>query len=489
MDTSVTSPISINVSPDRLSATVQTVGSPAGTPSIEDVTAALQAAGIAASDDVQANAKALVDTLAKGDPLPEEGFLLARGRASADGRDGTVAWVEALDPETPLVDDGEDGAIDYYSVSAIRTVEEGGLIGKIQPPTAGVDGVDVCGTPLVAKGRPQPVTLGAGVELGNDGVSVLATTAGRVLFDNLKLSVTDVVEIAGNVDFESGSLDVETDVLVRGGVQDLFQVKTTGSLTVGEAIEAAEVEAGGDVVVRGGILNRGRGKVRAGGSIAAKFCDEADLHAEGDIRVSREVMNSHIHTEDNLIMPGGSIIGGVVFSRHGIEAGILGSEAAVPTTIAVGLHPDEIRLIEDTAKQKDQRLAAIEKIRQAVGPLMAQLKRLTNEQREKATELMYQADSAEAELKAADAHVEALHQKGFGDTMPSVLVSSRIHQRVSVSVGDRVVTFHEEFRGPIRIEQRKIKNYAAIVAVNQLTGSIRELPARKLEVEPAEAAP
>lgn len=65
-----------------------------------------------------------------------------------------------------------------------------------------------------------------------------------------------------------------------------------------------------------------------------------------------------------------------------------------------------------------------------------------------------------------------------------VLVNSTIHQRVSIRVGDRVVTFHKGMKGPVKIERRKIKNYTAIVSVNQLTGSVTELNAQRVALDP-----
>ena len=488
MSTETKSPFKVRTSKDRLNATVEVSRDvELSEVSADDVVAALEAAKVAVDERVTSRVTEFVEALRNPEGPPKGEFQIAAGHAATEGEDGTFTWEDSLNPQA--ADENDDEAFDYYNVSAITTVEDGTLIGWIAPPKPGSDGVDVHGSALRPKRRVREVTLKKGVKLGDDGTSVIAAVTGRVVFQKLELFINEVVEVAGDVDFETGNLDLSTDAVVRGSIRDLFCVKTAKCLTVVGAIEAAEVHAAGNVTVRGGILNRAKGKVTAGGDIVAKFCDEARLHAQGDIRVAREIMNSRVHADGRLLLPQGTIIGGEAFGRCAVEAGTLGSEAGVPTSVGVGLYPDEIRKIEEAGKENEKRRASVEKIRQAVGPLMAQLKRLTNEQREKATELMYQADSIEAEIKKSEEETAALLASDSEENKPYVLVSSRIHQRASVSISDRVVTFQEELKGPIKIERRKIDNYTAIAAVNQLTGSVRELPARKLEFQPDNTDP
>ncbi len=488
MSTQTESPFLVQVAKDHLSATIAArEDAQLAKVAPGEISAALKAAKVAVDDAVTRRITEYLEILQNPESDSREEFVIAEGRATTEGTDAKFTWDDSFDKQAAAW--SEDEGVDYYNISSITTVEEGAHLGWITPVKPGAAGVDVHGNSLTPKHRPQEITLKQGVKLGDDGKSVIATTAGRVVFENNELRISEVVEIGGDVDFETGNLDLATDAVVRGTVRDLFCVKTKKSLTVWGTIEAAEVEAVGNVTVRGGILNRAKGKVIAGGEIAAKFCDEADLHAKGDILIGKEVMNSHVHTEGKLLVARGSIIGGEVFARHGVEAATLGSEAGVPTTIAVGTHPDEFRQIEETGKENEKRRAAMEKIRQAVGPLMAQLKRLTGAQREQATELMYQADSIEAEIKKSEEEVAAILASTSDEDKPYVLVNSMIHQRVSVSIGDRVYTFQEESKGPVKIERRKIKNYTALVLVNQLTGSVRELPARKLELALEKSTP
>lgn len=480
MSTQTTSPFLVQVAKDRMSATIMVGGNvELGEVTPNEVVTALEAAKVVVDDTVTQRVTEYVEALRDPEQDHHEGFVIAKGRPCTEGADGTFTWEDSFNKQAAAW--SEDGPINYYDVSSITTVEQGALIGWITPTKTGSSGQDVHGAELRPKQQPREITLKQGIKLGEDGKSVTATIAGRVVFQNFELYVNEVVIISGNVDFETGNLDISIDVMIRGTVRDLFHVKSKKNIAVEGSIEAAEIDADGDVTVRGGILNRHKGKVVVGGEITAKFCDEANLRAQGDIRVVKQVMNSQIHTEGKLLVHQGAVIGGESFARGGVEVATLGSDADVPTSIAVGVHPDELRKIEGWDKENEKRRASVEKIRRAVVPLMAQLKRLTGAQREKATELMYQADEIEAEIKKTEEEATAILAGESDENQPYVLVSSRIHQRVSVSIGDRVVTFHEEFKDPVKIERRKIRNHTVVVAVNQLTGSVHELPARKIE--------
>jgi len=474
MSTQTQSPFTVLISKDGLCATIQAAkGAELSDVTPADILAALEAAKVVVDDQVTRPVQEYVEALRSPDGPPEGEFQIAAGRPPTEAKDGMFTWADALQEQA--TEWCNDAPVDFYNTSSIVTVEAGTVIGRIGPPTPGTNGVDVRGNLLSPSRQPREVTLKNGVELGEDGVSVIATVAGKVVYKDQELLICEVVEVAGNVDFETGNLDVTTDVVVRRTVQDLFSVKTTKNLTVWGVIEAATIEVDGDVTVRDGIVSREKGQVVAGGEIRAKYCDLANLRAGGDICVAREVVNSHVHTEGKLVVPRGAVLGGRVYARRGVEIDTLGSDAGVSTEIAIGLHFEEIRRIREAPEENGKRRAAVDKIRQTVGPLMTHVKRLSNEQREKATELMYQADSLEMEIKESEAEIAALRASDSDQSQPCVLVSARIYRGVSISISGRAVTFHEELKGPVKIQRREIKNQTVIVAVNQITASVTEL--------------
>jgi hypothetical protein len=473
-------PFRVGISQDGMSATIRLLCRPdAVDDPATEARAALDGAGIAVNAQVKTRLAAFLQAIADNDPAVLCDFPIAAGQPPTEGVDGEFLWAEGLKHWT--ADWSSDAPVDFYELSSIVTVEADAVIGTVVPPIPGEAGIDVHGRPIAA--RPvQPVTIEDGVRLADDGMSALATIAGRVTCERLELRVLEIVEVPGNVDFSTGNLNLTTDCAVGGTVRDLFKVKSSKNVTIGGAVEAATVEVTGDLTVRGGILNRGRGRVACGGQVVARFCDEADLHAAGEVRLAKAAIHSRVHTDDRLIVSHGTIIGGNVYARKGVEAHTLGSEANVKTEVWVGLHADDLRWIAGRIAENERRQAKLDRVRGSLAPLMAELRRLTTEQRDQVTELMHQAESLAASIAATEAEIAALQEKSL-DARPGVLVTSRIFEGVTIVVDGHAVPFAREFRGPTRIERRKLEAHTAVVAFNQQTGAITELPARPVELQ------
>lgn len=440
-----------------------------------EVVAALEAAKVAADDAVVARIdefiKQIHEQSDQDNKRPGE-FLIAEGRPPVEGEHGTFEWDESL---TASEADDQEAQIDHRTVNTIRTVEKDAVIGKIVPPVPGTPGVDVHANTLSPRKRLETVTPQANVRLADDGQTVIATAAGYIVLDGTKLSIREVLEINGDVDFESGHVDATIDVNIRGTIQDLFEVKSKKSITVGGAVQAATLWAGEDILVRGGILSRDKGSVTAEGRIAAKFCDEATVHARGDLHVTKEAINSHLYTRGMLKAVRAAIIGGEVYARNGVEVHTLGSDACVATRVHLGTPLAVYKQAQKTEAGFKKQEESVQKIRDTVQPLIANLRRLTAAQKEKATELLYQAGGIEADIKAKRQELEAMFAAHRPAEPPGVTVHGRICQNVVIAINNRETHFHKEFKGPLRIEQRQIKNVTEFVVVNQLTGSITTL--------------
>ena len=117
---------------------------------------------------------------------------------------------------------------------------------------------------------------------------------------------------------------------------------------------------------------------------------------------------------------------------------------------------------------------------------MADLKRLSPAQKEKATELMFEADALDADIAETEKKRATILQDARAHGIPSVLASKVVHEGVTVRIGRRIVTFDKTMRGPAKIEKRKIEEVTEFVAINQLTGSITVLPSSYVDGQPRE---
>lgn len=473
----------VEVAPDHLSAHVRLVGvKDSGPPSIEEIVQALTEAKVAMDDNVTSRVQELVQQVADGGDVPER-FAVAEGRPAGDGQDGDFVWADAL--QQVGRDWQADEPVNYYKMSTIITVGENEALGTLVPATPGAEGVDVHGQRIKPKRQPAEITLGDNVTRSPDDPNVvLSKVPGRVVFKDGKLAIVESLQISTDVDFETGSVEAAVDVQVGGTIREQFEVKTRRSVVVGGAVEGGVVDARKDVTVRGGILGRRVGRVVAGGEITARFCENANLAAQGNISVCKAVVGSRIHTDGMFLAAHAAVIGGRVYARQGADVGALGSEAGVPTRIMVGVHPDVFARNRAIHQEIDTKKAAVEKIRQTIQPLEAQMKRLTPQQRERVTELLFAATELEQEIENLKHSRDKALESGQAEHPAAVLVAKSIHERVTISVDRRQTTFDRTVKGPVRIEARKIGQATELACVNQLTGSLTVLPSSQvLEVE------
>jgi len=64
------------------------------------------------------------------------------------------------------------------------------------------------------------------------------------------------------VDFVTGNIFFNGNVVVCGTVLDGFEIKADGDIIVSKIVESATLTAGRDVIVKGGVLGRGKGLSR-----------------------------------------------------------------------------------------------------------------------------------------------------------------------------------------------------------------------------------
>jgi uncharacterized protein len=262
--------------------------------------------------------------------------LIATGRLPKHGQDALVqVLVETLSGQRP-------------GTEAISVVQEKQVIARRLLPTPGVPGVDVCGAGVAARdGKDQRLRAGDNVlveRLGNVEI-FRAGVRGLAFLEGEQLSVAKVLTVNGSVGFETGDLDFDGLVRIEGSVTRGFSVKASGSIAVGGTVESGGlVQARGDINVDGGIVG-GKTRVVSGGTVCARFVEEATVMATGDIQLGNYasrallVAGGWVRIARSDASHGGSIVGGEAWARSGVDVYLAGSPGGVPTVLAAGLVP------------------------------------------------------------------------------------------------------------------------------------------------------
>lgn len=269
-------------------------------------------------------------------------FLVARGEQPINGTDGNVIDLFPRSVQVKAAMD-EFGKIDYTSLNLVQNVQEGELICRIVPPTVGMPGISVFNQEIAAKdGKPVAAPAGRNTKLTEDGSALVATRMGHVEFSGRGFQVNPVLDIAGNVDYSTGSINFLGDVHIHGDVCSGFDVRATGSIVVDGVVEASSLEAGGNLTLVKGVQGNDQAVIRSHRGIFAKFLENSRVYAKENLMADC-ILNCEAFSDGEVAACSGRgvIIGGNIRAAHGINARILGSRTECPTYVSVGGLPCE----------------------------------------------------------------------------------------------------------------------------------------------------
>ena len=330
---------SVVVADDAMQAWIDLIPAHGGQPlDIDRIILALGAAGVTFGID-EAAVAALCARSASG---ATERVPVASGRKPEDGRDTRFEMlVDDARDRAPRVD--ENGLIDFRDLGAIPVVAADQPLMRRIPPTTGIDGCDVRGHAVQAQpGRNEPFAehLAGAYVSPDDANLLLAVYAGQPVRVRNGVNVEQVLRLR-NVNMASGNIDFDGTVSIDGEILPGMKVHATRDIIVDDVIDGAEVEAGGDVRVGGGII--AKAVVRAGGSIAARFVENASLSAGTNIAIDDTALQSELQANNQIAVgaknPRGRLAGGSARATMLIVTPLLGLASGGVTRLLLGVNP------------------------------------------------------------------------------------------------------------------------------------------------------
>ncbi len=319
------------VTPGGMQALVKLAQDGSGTPCPpEKVVELVQTSLLILTDEEQVGLPDLAASLVKN--RPAGGIVVCRAKAPQSPWDG-VKWL------IPVGDDGKPGGHGRVRANPQDVIQIINVVAD-QPlcelsPTEG--GLDVFGLPI-SPGKP-PVTPGNNVRaVPGDPSRLVAVCAGGVRFGEPTLSVDQVIEVKGDLDYKVGNIDFIGPVVIHGNVCDGFQIKSAEDILIEGTVGNSIINGLGDVTIKGGVAGLHRGRIICGKTLKAHYLHQVSATAGGDILVMVECHDSQIITGGSMSVTRGGIIGGSVQAAGSVHAGFIGSEMCVPTKIAAGYH-------------------------------------------------------------------------------------------------------------------------------------------------------
>ena len=451
--------------------------------------------GVTAEVELEALSMALKSAVKSKEP--QTSVILARGLPPHKGCQSRLS----LCRESEELSSAQEPAacIDFHERRLFQTVQPGDLVARILGGAPGTPGRDIFGQPVpghvdppvqvrlgtnvaaVRNNRPvklsdqaphsddaltgqgdqdaqavhdeqrsRPATQGDIVS--EPGTEVYATASGVVAWDGTTISVAELLEIKGDVDYSTGNIELDKgSVSIQGTVQSGFAVQAPGDILVGGTIEDARVTAGGDCLVKGGIVHDASGLVRAGGNVQASFAENATIETDGDVSIDNDMTNCRVTAQGMIRVSAGkgTLQGGTITSNHGVEVSTIGSEHGIKTLIILG---SGIRPDPGLSRERERVRAQIGKIEAALGTEEAHviLSRLPEPRRAKVARLITHKTSLDKRLKELDQQIRTQKERDLEAALSSrVTVLKTAFPGTEVRIGGRALSLTDPLQGGV----------------------------------------
>jgi hypothetical protein len=282
-----------------------------------------------------------------------EHLVLARGSRPVEEIPAHIVLKTRLVRKKTPAEAEEEGKTDYKKFRAYTIVRKGEVIGKEEPLQVGRPGRSVFGKEL-SYGKKTIPQLIPGLNVRADKGLIYSGKDGHFILQGQVFSVEETLEIKGDVDYSVGHVEYPGDVIIHGEIRDGFRVAAAGSVTCISTVDASEIMCKKDFHAKLGVIGRGKGIVRAGGKVEAKFFENCTVEALGPVTVSGGFFHCLVFTQGTLDLgEKGRFVGGTARCKGGFRCGGLGNEAGTPTEVFGGLDFVMERRY-DYAKEKHQ---------------------------------------------------------------------------------------------------------------------------------------
>jgi uncharacterized protein (DUF342 family) len=387
-------------------------------------------------------------------PIYKKNTQVAVGSHPVNGRDSYVRYNFETEQNKVRIRAGVDGRVDFKDLNIIQNVVKGQHLARKVPSEKGIAGKTVTGKTLPAKnGKDTPLLLGNNVLVADDGVTVIANINGQVVMTAGKISVEPVYVVQGNVDIKTGNIMFLGNVIVKGSVEDGFSIKAAGNIEVNGTVERADLDAEGDIIVHQGITGKSAGMIKAGGSLWARFIENAVVEAGNMVVVSDGIINSQVDADKQIICRGkrAHIVGGRLRATEVIAAKSLGSPTSGTETICeVGFDPKSKEQLDKHYSRRDSLTKELEEIQrnlQTLITLKKQQQTLPENKEGYLQDLLNTRNDMLEELRRITEEIQKFQE--FLESLKNlgrISVSEKVYPGVSIRIRNMKLDVHNEYK-------------------------------------------
>jgi len=446
----------VDIAKDEMNATATITPPSAGGADItpEQIKAALKSQGVVAGISNE-KIQALVDS-----PIYNAPVVVAEANQPVDGRDAYIAYNFETDLSKIRAKEAANGQVDFKELNLIQNVVEGQPLAQKILAERGKAGKTLFGRYLEAKnGKDISLPLGKNVKVDKDGCTILAAMNGQVLLVNDKITVEPIIEYDG-INIKTGNVTFLGTVIVKGNVEDGFNIKASGNIEVSGTVGKSKLESDGDIIVSQGVIGRDEGEITCGGTLWAKFIQNTTVNAGENIIVTDSIMNSNVSAQKKIILQGkrAQITGGHLFATETIAAKNIGSDGGgTETVLAVGFDPKAKHRLEELQEMQGNNVKLLDDLELNIATLenMKKIRKSLPKEKEanlehliqQKNELTEKSIEYNEEITKIQAHLRELKNVGKVYASGTVYAGVKIYvrdEKEEVRSDTKSVTFYYE---------------------------------------------
>ncbi len=286
---------------------------------------------------------------------------IARGQAPEEGKDGYVKFHFDTGRTKATFKEDASGKVNLRDLNLIQNVKKGDPLCELIPPRPGKPGVTVKGEEIAGKPGAAAKLPGAkNVTYSSDRNQIFAAIDGMVVWLENAINV-EPSYVVHDVDASVGNIRFNGSVVVQGEVGDGYEIHAGENITIASTVGKVILEAGGDIIIAGGIMGQEEAMITANGKIHARFIQDAHVISEKEIIVDGYIRNSLVSAIGPVIVKNsnGFITTSKVSSDICVYCHTIGQETAGgKTVISIGrspvLHREQLRIKDEIADKIDE---------------------------------------------------------------------------------------------------------------------------------------
>lgn len=354
----------IKLSHDKMQASLVIHPSIPGTCSLktESIDELLQEAGV--SHGIMAEAIEKTIRSINSDYVDFDEIVFAKGLYPGEGQNAYLDYCIEIGPLAGHY--LEDGTIDFRDRRIMVGVKNGQAIATKIPPVQGEPGYNVLGESIEPKsGKDLQIKLEGNAHFDIESQTVSATKDGTLSIVNNKIiKVATKTTIPGDVNYTTGHIESENNTVIKGSVQPGFKVTTAGDLGIHGTVSSAQINCGGNAIIKGGITGQNT-VIETTGDLDIKFIERGTCKSQGIIVIRKQAYYAHITAgQDIRCAQNSTIVGGILMAGGSLSVHDVGSENSTPAILAAGVDPERYKMLlelqEEYAAQQDEIIKALQ---------------------------------------------------------------------------------------------------------------------------------